>query len=272
MNSKITKEGQLKKVLLLILVLPLVACHRVTPDAGQQAVLIAKPYFFGHGGVIEEPVTTGSSFVWWSTQHVMVNMQPQQGGLHFEDLMTSDGVPLDFDAILRYRVTDSVRLIRDFGEQWYINNLVAEASNRVRQAVRKHGMNETAIQTTAIDSIDAEVTTQLVEAIRAANLPIELLNFTVGKANPPDSIENQRVETAAQEQRANTEKQRKLAEDQRKAAETSRAEADNAYRVSMSLSPEQFVALEQIKATRDVCIGGKCTLIVGNGLPIIQAR
>ena len=70
--------------------------------------------------------------------------------------------------------------------------------------------------------------------------------MTVGRANPPDAIKNQRIETAAQEQRANTEKQRKLAEDQRLQAELSRANADNAYRNQMSLSPEQFLRLEAI--------------------------
>jgi len=78
-------------------------------------------------------------------------------------------------------------------------------------------------------------------------LPVTLVTMTVGRANPPDAIKSQRIETAAQEQRSNTEKQRKLAEDQRRAAETSRAEADNAYREAMHLSPEQFIQLETIK-------------------------
>ena len=77
--------------------------------------------------------------------------------------------------------------------------------------------------------------------------------INVGRVNPPDAIKNQRIETAAQEQRAITEQQTKLAEDQRKAAETSRASADNAYREAMDLSPEQFIQLETIKMQRDVC-------------------
>jgi len=88
--------------------------------------------------------------------------------------------------------------------------------------------------------------------------------MTVGRANPPDAIKNQRIETAAQEQRSNTEKQRKLAEDQRRAAETSRAEADNAYREAMHLSPEQFIQLEMIKMQHEVCGPngkGTCTFI-----------
>lgn len=249
--------------------LSLTGCHRITPNAGEEAVLIHQPYFFGHGGVDDTPVTTGSSFAWWSTAHVMVSKQPQQNGIHFEDLMTRDGVPMDFDSVARIRITDSVKLIREFGPQWWVNNMVAEVQNRVRQAVRKHGMNETAINTTAIDDIDTEVTRELTDYIQRTGLPIQLIDFTVGKANPPDSIETQRIETASQEQRANTEKQKKLAEDQRAESEASRAKADNAYRQALGLSAEQFVALEQVKTTREVCVKTTCTLIVGNAVPII---
>jgi hypothetical protein len=43
--------------------------------------------------------------------------------------------------------------------------------------------------------------------------------MTVGRANPPDSVKNQRIEAAAQQQRIQTETQRKLAEDSRLQAE-----------------------------------------------------
>ena len=33
----------------------LTSCHGVMPDADEEAVLIKKPWFFGHGGVEEEP-------------------------------------------------------------------------------------------------------------------------------------------------------------------------------------------------------------------------
>jgi Ca2+-dependent lipid-binding protein len=95
--------------------------------------------------------------------------------------------------------------------------------------------------------------------------------MTVGKANPPDSVKNQRIETATQEQRIQTEQQMKLAEDQRKAAETSRADADNAYREAMHLSPEQFIQLETIKMQAQVCgANGKatCTFIQNGATPV----
>jgi len=96
-------------------------------------------------------------------------------------------------------------------------------------------------------------------------LPVRLLNITVGKANPPDAVRDQRVETAQQEQRVLTEQKRDLAEKSRKAAEQSRAEADNAYRNAMNLSPAQFVEMERIKMQTAVCAqrDAKCTFILG---------
>src|SRR5260370_20129678 len=145
----------------------------------------------------------------------------------------------------------------------------------VRQAVRKHGMNETATSTTALDAIDAEIRDQIVAFIKEKSLPVKLVSMTVGKANPPDAVKNQRVETATQEQRIQTEKQTKLAEDQRQQAEQSRANADNAYREAMHLSPEQFIQLETINMQRQVCCDkGKahCTFIPNGTTPIYNLR
>lgn len=111
------------------------------------------------------------------------------------------------------------------------------------------------------------------EYLKSAGLPAILKQVTVGKANPPDSIKTQRIETAAQQQRQLTEQQRKLAEDQRQAAEKSRANADNAYRESMHLSPDQFVQMETIKMQKEACAKGHCTFIVGAGVtPVLEVK
>lgn len=251
------------------LVFLLSACHRVAPDAGHEAVLIKKPWFFGHGGVSSAPVLSGATWVAVSTDAVIVSKQPQQFAVHFEDLMSSDGVPLDFDAVIRLQITDSVKLIKDFGPHWYQNNILAEFQNRVRQAVRKHGMNETAISTKAIEEIDDEITASMQKYLDSISFPAKLIQVTVGKANPPDSVKHQRIQTASEQQRQETEKQKKLAEDQRKQAEISRASADNAYREAMQLSPEQFLRLETINMQKSVCQKGNCTFVVGSVAPIL---
>jgi regulator of protease activity HflC (stomatin/prohibitin superfamily) len=252
----------------VIIVLGMTACSSYTPDAGHEVVLIEKPMIFGHGGVDPNPVKAGRSYTAITTEGIDVYMQPMKYETELPDTMTKDGVPITFHAIMVLKVNDSVSLIKNFGPDWYKNNMEEPFKTMVRQAVRKRGMNETAISTTALDDIDREIHDELEGFIRQKNLPVELVTMTVGKANPPDSVKNQRIETATQEQRVQTEQQRKLAEDQRKAAETSRANADNAYREAMQLSPAQFIQLETIKMQIDVCgEHGKatCTFIQNGG-------
>ncbi len=258
---------------MMFLVLALSGCSSYGPDAGHEVVLIEKPWVFGHGGVVDQPVKTGLTFTAWTTHGVDVNMQPQKHEIEMEDTMTSDGVPIAFHAIVVLQVSDSVTLIRNFGPLWYENNLLEPFRTMVRQAVRKHGMNETAISTTALDDIDAEIRDSLIAFISDKQLPVRLVTMTVGRANPPDSIKHQRIETATQEQRIQTEKQTKLAEDQRLQAEQSRAAADNAYREAMHLSPEQFIQLETIKMQAAACgPAGKanCTFIQNGAAPVLS--
>lgn len=238
-------------------------------DPGQEAVLIDQPLMFGHGGVRPLPVITGRTYLWPTTDYVRVEKRPQQFQEHFDDLMSLDGVPLDFEAALRLQVLDSVALVQKYGEKWFENNVQVEFRNRVRQAVRKHGMNETAISSEAIDKIDAEVSAAMESYLTSAQIPVRLIQVTVGKANPPDAIKTQRVETASQQQRKLTEGQRKMAEDARLGAETSRAQADNAYRNALGLSSEQFVAMEGYKVQREVCAIGHCTFVIGTGAGVI---
>ena len=246
-------------------------CSSYAPNAGHEVVLIEKPLIFGHGGIDPEPVKTGRTFCASTTDGIDVDMQPQKFEAELPDTMTSDGVPISFHAIMVLKVTDSVSLIKNFGPDWYRNNLEEPFKTMVRQAVRKRGMNETAISTTALDAIDTEIHDELVTFMKQKSLPVELVTMTLGRANPPDSVKSQRIETATQEQRIQTEKQKKLAEDQRQMAETSRASADKAYREAMHLSPEQFIQLETIKMQLEVC-GDKgkatCTFIQNGATPV----
>jgi regulator of protease activity HflC (stomatin/prohibitin superfamily) len=260
-------------MLLVLAALSASGCSTYAPDAGHEVVLIEKPWFFGHGGVNAEPVRTGRTFVAFSTDGIDVEMRPERYEQDLPDTMTADGVPVSFHAIVTLQVTDSVALIKGFGDRWYKTNVEQAFGQFVRQAVRKRGMNETAISTTALDAIDAEIRENLSKFIDEKKLPVRLVTMTVGRANPPDAIKNQRIETAAQEQRIQTEIQIKNAEVQRRAAEEARAAADNAYRQAIGLSPEQYVQLKRIEMELKVCADGKCTFIENAGaVPTFNVR
>lgn len=261
--------------LCLAFVLILSGCTVVNVDQGEEAVLIDKPWFFGHGGIRSEPVKPGLIFTWFSTWPKYVVTYPQRYEVKFDDLMSKDGVPLDFEASIRLQVVSSVDLIGSYGEHWYGRNVEQAFRNFVRTSVKKYGMNETAIDTTAIAKIDDEVGTALSEYLLTEKIPVKLLDLTVGKANPPDSIKTSRIATASEQQRVLTESFKKQAEDARKQSEISRAAADNAYRNAMELSPDQFIQLEQVKAMKDTCIrqGTACTFLIGTNVqPVLSVR
>jgi regulator of protease activity HflC (stomatin/prohibitin superfamily) len=260
------------------------ACTSVAPDAGYEGVVVRKPLVFGHGGIDETPVKTGRSFFAFTTDGVYVDMRPQRVDMEFDDLMTSSGVPIDFHAVFSYQVTNSVVLVRDFGADrtekgpgWFVRNLDQPFRTAVRDAVKKRDMQAMAITASAAEEVDAEVTKHLEALIKESKVPVRLIDLSLGRANPPDAIKHQRIDTATQEQRIITEQQRKLAEDQRKLAEQSRADADAAYNLRMNaagganLPPELSLRLKEIEMKREVCARANCTFWFGEQQPTIVA-
>lgn len=267
-----------------------VGCSSVAPDAGQEAVLIRKPLFFGHGGIDASPIKTGRSFVALTTDARYVDIKPQRVDMAFDDLMTSSGVPIDFHAVFSYQVVDSVKLVELFGADyvdngagtipgWFVRNLDQPFRTAVRDAVKKRDMQAMAITASAAEEVDVEVTDHLQRLITATGVPVKLIDLSLGRANPPDAIKTQRIDTATQEQRIITEQQRKLAEDQRKLAEESRASADAAYNLRMnaaggaSLPPELSLRLKEIEMKREVCARSNCTFWFGEQpMPVVATR
>lgn len=249
------------------------ACDSVAPNPGEEIVLVKKPYIFGAGGIDPQPVKSGRVFIAPSTDEVVVGVYPSTIKEAFDDLMTRDEQPLDFDTALQVQVADSVALVRDFGLQWYPAKVQTEYRAIVRQAVRKRTMAEMTLDPAAIEQTDREVNEALKQYFAAVKLPVRLAGVTLGRANPPEQIKNQRIAMAEQKLRIETEKQRKAAEDERANAERSRAAADNAYRTAMQLSPDQFLQLEAIKTQREVCAKGNCTFMFGGGImPTTEVR
>jgi regulator of protease activity HflC (stomatin/prohibitin superfamily) len=265
----------------VVLALSTVACSGVSPDAGHEAVLLKKPCCFGAGGFEIKPIAAGrTTYVALTTDSIDVNILPRQQEVTFDDLFTADGVPLDFHSAVQYQIIDSVVLVRDFGADdgpngmgFFVRVLEQKYRQIVRDAVKKHGLNEMAIMVTAAQEVDEEVTARFAKVIADLKVPIRLISVTLGRANPPDAIKHQRIATAEQEQRQKTEQQAKLAEDQRKMHEESRASADRAYNEKMGISPEQYLQLEQIKMLRDVCRNGACTFLMGSDVsPIVNIK
>ncbi len=276
------ERAKMKKRLALTLMgvlfaIGMTGCTTASPDAGHQAVWVEKPVFFGHGGVDPIPVTTGKQYGAVSSDAVDVTMQPQRIDMEFDDMMTKSGVPVSFHVLFVFQVDDSVKLVQGFGVD---NNGEAKGAwtrvvdpqinQLVRDTVKAYEMQDIALSQISVDAASASIKDGTLNIVKSTGLPITMLSVNVGRILPPDAVKNQRIETAAQEQRVITMQQTKLAEDARKLAEESRAAADNAYKQQMGLSPEQFVEMSRIQMQEKVCSNGGCTFILGGGTPLIN--
>lgn len=270
----------MKKCAIALCALSLSACGYASADAGEEVVLVRHPWFFGHGGIEDEPVQTGTSLIAWSTSEHKVNVNPQAFEVQFDNLMPMNRIPVDFHTVVRIQVVDSVELVKHWNgaavndegkptNAWFWANIQPIYVNLVREEVKRFDMNQLVIGQ-GVGQIEAAVTTKLNDYIRRNKIPVRLLSITMGKAVIPNSILEQTTATATQEQRKLTMDATALAETARINAERQRALADNAYRIDVGRSPEQELEFQRIQMLKDTCKTNTC--IFGSGGNILLQR
>lgn len=237
-------------LLVLSLAMMLGSCTSVTPDAGEEAVLIHKPWFIGDGGVDEIPVETGLQYTWLSTDYVIVGMLPTKYDEKLDDVTSNDNTLLDFNTQIQLQVKDnkSPVLIRNYGENWYVNVIQEVYRNTVRNYISKFGPFDLMSNREVLDSINIAVKNDMEEHIsdlsmKSGELPITVVNVLVGRAIPNEMQKEEMNRTAAATQAKRTEESRKDMLIAKEAAERQRAIADKAYQDELGLSTDQFIQL-----------------------------
>jgi regulator of protease activity HflC (stomatin/prohibitin superfamily) len=214
-----------------------------------------------------------------TTSTIDVNMFPTTYDEEFKDIMAKDNNPVDYHAAVRIRVLDSVDIVKNFGTNWYKENLQRPFQTMNRQEVRQYSMPELALQQEVVSTVEQTLKRELAEYAKAirrkdgtrGGLPVEIQDVTLGRISPQPEIVSAYNETGVQQQRAKTEHQRALAEDARKEAETKRAQADRAYQATMGLTAGQYIQLMQIKMCAEK--QGGCTVILnGSGTPVVSLK
>lgn len=241
--------------------------HTESVEPGHQGVIVDKPYFFdifGHG-VRKEPLVDGRVLLWRTSSMYTVRMTPQSFPVKVDDYSSADNILLDFESTIQFRITNSVRLISEFGEGWFDNNIKQQYLAIVREAIKKRTMTAMMSDVKAANDVDDEVTAALKALVKTANLPIEVLGVSMGRAKPNEAVLLQMNETAAQQQRQKTLIAATAAEVDRKKEQVAKADADNAYRNAMGLSPDMFIQLESIKRWTEACMKAATCVVNPNG-------
>ena len=243
MVATLRKLNMKKIILLSLLAFSLASCHGVRPDAGEEAVLIYKPWIFGHGGIEKAPIETGLTWCVWSTSSEVFNMKPVQLTEEFDDVITSDNVPVDFHAYISVKLIKGKTplLYENFGVGWYENNVKEPFRTLLRNYSKRQKLFELTTDATVLAAGEGYVFDEIKKLIKDKNIPVEVIKVTIGKIAPPADVTKETTQTAAQKQRTRTEVERAKAELARKEAETNSAIADKAYRNEFGMTVEQYL-------------------------------
>jgi regulator of protease activity HflC (stomatin/prohibitin superfamily) len=251
------------------------SCYRVQPDPGQESVLVYKPYLFGHGGVDETPISTGSTWCVITTEHKEFPITPITVTEDFTNMIPSDNTPVSFSVYLKCQIRsgETPTLYKNFGANWYENNLQASFRTMVRDKASAFKMFELASKREISSQLEKDIFKDISDYTKQINLPVTIMQVSIGAVTPPEQVLTETKNTAAQNQSILTQKARADAELSRKQAEINKAIADMAYQNQMKMTIAEYLHLRQLEIEKEkvelIKDNKNVTIIFGsNSLPM----
>lgn len=262
----------LQSITLLLLISSISSCYRVKVNAGHESVLIYKPYFIGHGGVEKDPISTGTEWCAWTTSHEDFIITPFTITEHFKDMIPSDNTPVSFDVYLKVQIKkgETPTLCEKFGSDWYNQNLQSSFRTMVRDKACVYKMFDLASKREISSKLEQEILKDIIEYAQRINIPVTILQVSIGAITPPEQVLIETKLTAAQNQSVLTQTARAFAELSRKDAERNKAIADNAYRFEMGMTMDQYLQLRHLEIEKEkvelIKDHDNVSIIFGNGV------
>lgn len=259
----------MKKILFVLLsAIALTSCYSVEPDADEEAVLIYKPWFFGHGGVDNTAIESGLTWCVFSTHYELFKTVPVKHQVDMDDLFSDDNTPLDFHTIIITQIKKgkSPILLQNYGTDWFNTNIYNYYCNLVRDHISQHSPFDLMSNRAILNEIDGKVLQQMRDYIdnlsKDKAFPVIIKQVTIGKATPNAEQLAEMNKTAKAVQAKQTQEREVEVQIAREKAERQRAIADKAYREELGLSTQDFISLKWIEmvgekkdANIDVMVG-----------------
>jgi regulator of protease activity HflC (stomatin/prohibitin superfamily) len=258
----------------LIATLFMTGCYRVTPDAGVESVLIYKPFIFGHGGVDNNPVSTGATWCAITTFHKEFPITPITITEDFTNMIPSDNTPVSFSVYLKVQIQkgNTPVLYKLFGADWYSHSLQPSFRTMVRDKASAFKMFDLASKREISEQLEKDIFKDISAYAKGINIPVDIMQVSIGAITPPDQVLTETKNTAAQNQSILTQQARANAELSRKQAEINKAIADNAYQKQMNMSIDQYLHLRQLEIEKEkvelIKDHANVTVIFGQSLPV----
>jgi len=261
-------------ITLAIIIIALTSCYRVTPNAGEESVLIYQPYFFGHGGVDSVPISTGATWCVVTTDHKEFPITPVTITEDFTNMIPSDNTPVSFSVYLKVQIQSgkTPKLFSLFGADWYAHSLQATFRTMVRDKASAFKMFDLASKREISAQLEKDIFKDISIYAKNIKIPVDIMQVSIGAITPPDQVLTETKNTAAQNQSILTQQARANAELSRKQAEINKAIADNAYQKQMNMTVDQYLHLRQLEIEKEkvelLKDNKNATIIFGQSLPI----
>jgi regulator of protease activity HflC (stomatin/prohibitin superfamily) len=261
-------------LILAIVTMSLTSCYRVTPDPGVESVLIYKPLIFGHGGVDSVPVSTGATWCVFTTEYKNFTITPMTITEDFTNMIPSDNTPVSFSVYLKVQIQSgkTPRLYSKFGADWYAHSLQATFRTMVRDKASAFKMFDLASKREISAQLEKDIFKDISTYAANLNIPVDIMQVSIGAITPPDQVLTETKNTAAQNQSILTQQARANAELSRKQAEINKAIADQAYQKQMNMTVDQYLHLRQLEIEKEkvelLKDNKNATVIFGQSLPI----
>jgi regulator of protease activity HflC (stomatin/prohibitin superfamily) len=252
----------------LVAVVMLSSCRFVSPDADEEAVLVKKPWFFGHGGVDNDPVQSGLTWCAMSTRAETFKIVPVRHEVFLDDIFSDDNTPLDFHSVIVTQVEQgsSPVLLQNYGRDWFNTNLYNYFCNLVRDHISQYSPFDLMSNREVLSTIDKKILKQMQDYVSALSkhkpMPVIIKDVIIGKATPNKEQLAEMNRTAKMVQAKQTQEREYEVQVAREKAERQKAVADKAYMSEMNLNPQQFIQLKWVEtvaqkqgANIDVLVG-----------------
>ncbi len=265
-------------ILLIFVVAGLSSCYLVQPDAGQESVLVYKPYIFGHGGVDETPISTGATWCVFTTEHKEFPITPITITEDFVNMIPSDNTPVSFSVYLKCQIQQGKTpiLYKNFSAEWYEHSLQASFRTMVRDKASAFKMFDLASKREISTQLEKDIYKDLSEYAKKLDLPVNLLQVSIGAITPPDQVLTETKNTAAQNQSILTQSARANAELARKQAEINKAIADQAYKTQMGMTIAEYLSLRHLEIEKEkvelIKDNKNISIIFGNASPVFPVK
>jgi len=259
-----------KLIFLALTMMYLTGCSYSSVEGGEEAVMTYKPWIFGHGGVDDNPITTGAVYTVWSTSVDRYNIKPKQYTENFVDLTASDNVAIDFHSYATLQIVKgkSPLLHEKFGIDWYADRVKEPFRTMVRNEGRTRSSIKLRTDVKTINDSQINILAKLQSYLKAEGMPVVASKVVIGKVIPPNEVLKEAERTAAQKQREKTQVARAKAEKSRINAETQKALADKAYATKFNMTTAQFLRNKEL----DIIAEKKNVSVVMGVTPFVQVK